>query len=83
MGSCISSFFQIPAYHGWRKDYKTDLDNMWCAKLNTYCGCIAQMCEVCNGAYITTCECAKKQFINSVSYEDLQTFLKTRVIMVR
>ena len=38
MGGYISQCFDMKEYYGWRKDYKTDLDNMWQSYKNKYCG---------------------------------------------
>jgi len=79
MGGYISQCFDMKEYYGWRKDYKTDLDNMWQSHKNKYCGGISQFCDKCDGNYTSTCECSKKRYINSITYDQLQEFLRDKL----
>lgn len=63
----------------WRKVYKNELNNMWQSRKNQHIQYSLKKdhyCHLCNDEFILICQCAKKKYIDSITYDQLQNFLK-------
>jgi len=55
----------------WRKEYKKELNHMWQSYQNK---CLKNYNDRCDYKY--NCQLSEKKYINSITYDQLQSFLK-------
>lgn len=67
------------SFNNWKKGYKNELNNMWQSLKNEHIlhwrtKFLEQYCSVCEEQYPLICQCSRKRYIDSITYDQLQEF---------
>ncbi len=79
MSSRFMNFFRdLSGY--WKKEASDDIDEMWNRSLKSAV-VLPALCNFCGGG-MCICECAKKRFVDKLTYTEYEKFLKDCRLLV-